>query len=81
MKSINELRNDFPILKRTINNNPLIYFDNAATTQKPQSVIDALVDFYTNYNANIHRGVHTFGEQATQMYEEARSKVAQYIGA
>lgn len=81
MKSINELRKDFPILKRIINNNPLIYFDNAATTQKPQSVIDALVDFYTQYNANIHRGVHTFGEQATQMYEEARSKVAQYINA
>ncbi len=75
------VRKDFPILPKKINGNPLIYFDNAATTHKPQAVIDALVDFYTNHNANIHRSMHEGGEQATTLYEQAREAVAEYIGA
>ncbi len=72
------IKDQFPIFKK---HPSLIYLDNAATTQKPQAVIDAVVDFYTDYNANIHRGVYTFGEQATQNYEEARATVANFIGA
>jgi len=75
------LRNDFPILKEKLNGHPLIYFDNAATTQKPQQVIDALVQFYTKHNANIDRSVHVFGERATSMYEAVRQQVADFIGA
>lgn len=75
------IRNDFPILKQTINGHPLIYFDNASTSQKPQQVLDALIHFYTTTNANIHRGVYTIAEQATQLYEDARIKVATFIGA
>ena len=75
------LRNDFPILKEKLNGHSLIYFDNAATTQKPQQVIDALVQFYTKYNANIDRSVHAFGERATSMYEAVRQQVADFIGA
>ena len=72
------IKNQFPIFK---NHPSLIYLDNAATTQKPQAVIDSLVDYYTNYNANIHRGIYTFGEQATEQYEKARATVANFIGA
>ncbi len=72
---------EFPILKRTINSKPLIYFDNAATTQKPQCVIDALSSFYARHNANIHRGIHTLGEEATLLYEEAHKKTADFINA
>lgn len=75
------IRNDFPILKQKMNGHNLIYFDNAATTQKPQVVIDSLVNYYTTSNANIHRSICTLGENATQMYEDARAKVAQFIGA
>jgi len=82
MKIIDEaIRKDFPILKRKINGNPLVYFDNAATSQKPQQVIDSLSEYYSNHNANIHRGLHTLSEEATEMYEEAREKVARFIGA
>lgn len=76
-----KMSNDFPILSTKINNNPIIYFDNAATTQKPQAVLDALMNFYTQSNANVHRGVYTLAENATRAYEDARAAVAQWINA
>lgn len=81
MIDIQKVRAEFPILKRSINNKPLIYFDNAATSQKPQVVIDALVDYYSNYNANIHRGVHTLSQDATEAYEAARIKIQLHFNA
>ena len=75
MFDVEKIRNDFPILKRKVNGQPLIYFDNVATSQKPQVMIDAIVDYYNNYNANIHRGVHTLSQEATNAYEEARQKI------
>jgi cysteine desulfurase / selenocysteine lyase len=75
------IRDDFPILKRRINNKPLIYFDSAATSQKPLSVINAISNYYLNHNANIHRGVHTLAEEATGLYETAREKIAKFINA
>lgn len=75
------LRDQFPILSRTVHGKPLIYFDNAATTQKPRDVINSIVDYYENTNANIHRGVHTLSEEATNDHEMARQKVADFIGA
>jgi cysteine desulfurase/selenocysteine lyase len=75
------VRKDFPILQRKINNYPLIYFDNAATTQKPRQVIDAIVDFYENHNANVHRAVHTLSLEATEMHEKAREKISHFINA
>ena len=72
---IQKIRSDFPILHRTVNGYPLVYFDNAATSQKPKIVIDSIVDYYSNYNANIHRGVHTLSQEATNAYEEARKKI------
>ncbi len=78
---IENIRRDFPILKRIINRKKLIYLDNAATTQKPQCVIDAISHFYATHNANIHRGIHTLGEEATLMYEEAHKKTAAFINA
>jgi cysteine desulfurase/selenocysteine lyase len=74
-------RNDFPILKRTIYDRPLIYFDNAATTQKPQVVIDALSYYYEYFNSNIHRGVHGLSQEATALFEETRNCVQQHINA
>jgi len=79
--NISEIKKDFPILKREILGNRLVYLDNAATTQKPQIVIETLVDYYTNHNANVHRGIHTLSEEATSLYENARNKVAAFIGA
>jgi cysteine desulfurase/selenocysteine lyase len=76
-----KLRNDFPILKRRVHGKPLVYLDNAATTQKPNVVIDALKNFYETHNSNIHRGVHTLSYESTLMYEEAHEKVACLIGA
>lgn len=76
-KDLPELKKDFPLLK----NNKLIYFDNAATTQKPQQVIDTLSDFYAQHNAPIKRGIYRLAEEATQLYEDARATVAQFIGA
>src|SRR3989304_10139447 len=76
-----KIREDFPILKRRINDNPLIYFDNAATTQKPKQVIEAEKDFYENHNANVHRAVHTLSLEATDMYENARNIIANFINA
>jgi cysteine desulfurase/selenocysteine lyase len=76
-----KIRKDFPILSRKIHGKPLVYLDNAATTQKPRQVIDRLKDFYEQHNANIHRGVHTLSEEATSLVEETRNKVARFIGA
>jgi cysteine desulfurase / selenocysteine lyase len=78
---MHKYRKDFPILKQKVNGHPLIYFDNAATSQKPQQMIDALSTFYTQYNNNIHRSVHALAEQTTTLYEQARAKVAQFINA
>lgn len=78
---INPLRQQFPILNQTVNDEPLIYFDNAATTQKPQVVLEAMMRYYQEDNANIHRGVHSLAERATTQYEAVRTKVAQFIGA
>lgn len=81
MKDIAKVRADFPILKRLVRGKPLAYLDNAATTQKPRQVIAALTDFYERHNANVHRGVHTLSEEATDMVEASRAKVAAFIGA
>ncbi len=78
---IKRIREDFPILQRRVYGKPLVYLDNAATSQKPRSVIDALVQYYEGYNANIHRAVHCLGEEATEAYEQARAKVAAFINA
>ncbi len=81
MFDITKIRNDFPILSREVNGKPLVYFDNAATSQTPQVVIDAIVDYYCHYNANIHRGVHTLSQEATDAYEKARLKIQQHFNA
>lgn len=78
---ITELRKQFPILGRTVKNKPLVYFDNAATSQKPQCVIDALSHYYSHYNANIHRGIHTLAEEATLAFEATRFAVQEFVGA
>ncbi|MFM9074373.1 MAG: SufS family cysteine desulfurase [Bacteroidota bacterium] len=78
---INALRKQFPILDQQVNGHPLVYFDNAATTQKPQRVIDRLVDYYHHDNANIHRGIHTLAERATKGFEDTRKSVAAFINA
>ncbi|HPE83466.1 MAG: cysteine desulfurase [Aequorivita sp.] len=78
---IQKIRNDFPILSRKVNGCPLVYLDNAATSQKPQQVIDCIVDYYSNYNANIHRGVHTLSQEATNAYEAARKKIQKHFNA
>lgn len=75
------IRQQFPVLNREVKGKPLVYFDNAATTQKPQSVIDVLVDYYNGYNANIHRGIHTLAEEATAAFELSRDAVQQFINA
>jgi cysteine desulfurase/selenocysteine lyase len=76
-----KIREDFLILKRKINNYPLIYFDNAATSQKPKQVIEAIKNFYENHNANVHRAVHTLSQEATELYENAHEEVAKFINA
>ncbi len=81
MFDVEKIREDFPILNRKVNGKPLVYFDNAATSQKPQVMIDAIVDYYSNYNANIHRGVHTLSQEATNAYEEARIKIRDHFNA
>ena len=78
---VDKIRADFPVLEQMINGKPLVYLDNAATSQKPQSVIDALVNYYSTENANVHRGVHTLSQRATDDYEEARDKVRKFINA
>ncbi|MFT3902058.1 MAG: cysteine desulfurase [Niabella sp.] len=79
--SIESVRKQFPILSRTVKGHPLVYLDNAATTQKPQCVIDALVDYYTRLNANVHRGIHTLAEEATADFEATRETVKSFINA
>ena len=76
-----KIRADFPLLQQSVNGNPLVYLDNGATSQKPQAVIDALVRYYTTENANVHRGVHTLSQQATDDYEAARAKIRQLLNA
>ncbi|SDS44819.1 cysteine desulfurase [Gramella sp. MAR_2010_147] len=78
---VEKIRKDFPILNREVNGYPLVYFDNAATAQTPKQVMDAIVDYYSNYNANIHRGVHSLSQEATDKYEEARIKIQKHFNA
>lgn len=78
---VNKIRADFPILSREVNGKKLIYFDNGATTQKPQVVLDTIVNYYASYNSNVHRGVHTLSQLATEEYETARKTVCQFINA
>lgn len=79
--NVERIRKDFPILSREVNGKPLVYLDNAATSQTPQVVIDCIVDYYQNYNANIHRGVHTLSQEATEAYEASRKKIQQHFNA
>lgn len=79
--NVESIRKDFPILRREVNGKPLVYFDNAATSQTPQQVIDVIVDYYSNYNANIHRGVHSLSQEATDAYELARRKIQTHFNA
>ncbi len=81
MLDVNKIRADFPILTRMVHGRPLVYLDNAATSQKPEVVIRAMDDYYRRYNANVHRGVHTLAEEATAAYEEARRRVGRFINA
>lgn len=81
MFNVENIRKDFPILSRKVNGKPLVYLDNAATSQTPQQVIDVIVDYYSNYNANIHRGVHTLSQEATDKYEQARHKIQSHFNA
>jgi cysteine desulfurase/selenocysteine lyase len=78
---VKKIRKDFPILAREVNGKPLVYFDNAATSQTPVQVIDTIVDYYKNYNANIHRGVHSLSQEATDAYEAARKKIQKHFNA
>ncbi|MBQ6269749.1 MAG: cysteine desulfurase [Bacteroidetes bacterium] len=80
-EQISQIRKDFPILKEKIYNKNLVYLDNAATTQKPQCVIDEIINFYTHYNSNIHRGVHALSQKATNEYENARCRIQKFINA
>ena len=81
MLDLQKIRADFPILSQKVNGKPLVYFDNGATSQTPQVVIDAIVDYYSRYNANIHRGVHTLSQMATDAYEQARTKIQHHFNA
>ncbi len=81
MIDVQKIRKDFPILNREVNGKPLVYLDNAATSQTPQQVINVIVDYYQNYNANIHRGVHALSQEATDKYEQARIKIQQHFNA
>ncbi len=78
---VTDIRRHFPILNRTVRGNQLVYLDNAATTQKPNQVIEALTNYYTENNANVHRGIHALAEEATQAYEKARVKISEFIGS
>ena len=78
---VQRIREDFPIFQRRINGKPIVYFDSAATTQKPRQVIDTLINYYANHCANIHRGVHTLSQESSELYEEARRTVARFINA
>ena len=78
---VQAIRKDFPILMRTVNGKPLVYLDNAATSQTPIQVINTIVDYYSRYNANIHRGVHTLSQEATEAYEKARETWRAHLNA
>ena len=78
---INTIRKDFPILNQKVHGNPLIYLDTSATSQSPVQVVDAMSEYYNEYNSNVHRGVHTLGTNATDGYEQARMKVSGFINA
>ncbi|RLE29276.1 cysteine desulfurase, partial [Candidatus Acetothermia bacterium] len=81
MIDVEKVRADFPILGRVVNGNPLIYLDSGATSQRPVQVIEAVASFYREHNANVHRGLYQLAAEATDLYEEARAKVARFIGA
>ena len=81
MLDVNKIRQDFPILSRQVYGKQIVYLDNAATSQKPSSVIQSIVEYYEKYNSNIHRGVHALSMEATERYEEARLKCAKFINA
>ena len=81
MFNVEKIRQDFPILQRQVNGQPLVYLDNAATSQTPQQVINVIVDYYSNFNANIHRGVHTLSQEATDKYEAARQTIRNHFNA
>src|SRR5512143_2401573 len=81
MYDVTAVRRDFPILGRSVHGRPLVYLDSAATSQKPQAVIDALERYYRQTNSNIHRGIHALAEEATEAYERTRGRVARFIGA
>ena len=81
MYDIQTVRADFPVLNRMVNNKPLVYLDNAATSQKPKQVIDSVSNYYCFHNSNVHRGVHTLSVEATDLYEEARQKVGSFINS
>ncbi len=81
LMDVQKIRKDFPILSREVNGRPLVYFDNAATSQTPTQVIDVITDYYKNYNANIHRGVHALSQEATDAYEAARQKIQKHFNA
>src|SRR5688500_19762493 len=78
---VEKIRKEFPVLHQQVNGRDLVYLDNAATNQKPKRVIDALVDYYSGYNANIHRGIHTLAEKATRAFEQTRETVKDFINA
>src|ERR671936_2011394 len=80
-RPVEEIREDFPLLAREVNGKPLVYVDNAATSQKPASVIEAIESYYLHSNANIHRAVYELGEESTALYESAKQRVAAFIGA
>ena len=80
MFDLARVRDDFPILSREVNGQPLVYFDNAATSQKPTTVIESISDYYDRYNSNVHRGVHTLSGEATDAYEGARARIGQWFG-
>ena len=81
MRLDEQTRRDFPILARTVNGHPLVYLDSAASSQKPRAVLEAMDQYYTTSHANVHRSIHTLGEEATEQYEAARDRVQRFIGA
>ena len=81
MFDVNKIRKDFPILSRTVNNKPLVYLDNGASAQKPQAVIDAVTKAYSEEYSNVHRGLHTLSNIATDNYEAVRGKIQHFLGA
>ena len=79
--NINQIRKEFPIFEKKINGKPLVYLDSAATSQKPKQALDAVDNYYRKHNANVHRGLHSLSEEASELYEQARETLAGFIGA